>query len=279
MAANQRADRETVERGHAHRGNLTLEYKATGESEPFALKAYRWKVEHSEISGADWVQYTHEPVTVTVPRQTTRKAAATARIPAAYIVPAQWSEVIARLRLHGLRLKRLTKAWTGEVESYRCTTPQWQEKPFEGRHLAGWGIDVPSDGARSDGVHSGEEKAPGCTAVRETVSFPAGSVVVPMDQRAARIAMQWLEPMGPDSALRWGFFDSIFEQKEYGEGYVLEQVARNMLAADPKLKADFEQRSRRRRKICRQPFRASELVLAALTLVGWEDWPVSGWKG
>ena len=54
--------------------------------------------------------------------------------------------------------------------------------------------------------------------------------------------MQWLEPMGPDSALRWGFFDSIFEQKEYGEGYVLERLARNMLAADPKLKAEFEQK-------------------------------------
>ena len=63
-----------------------------------------------------------------------------------------------------------------------------------------------------------------------------------MEQRAARIAMQWLEPKGPDSALRWGFFDSIFEQKEYGEDYVLERLARNMLAADPKLKAEFEQR-------------------------------------
>jgi hypothetical protein len=238
--ANQRADRETIERGRAHREKLALRYEATGESEPFALKAYRWKVEHSEISGADWVQYTHEPVTINVPRQTTLKAVVEAKIPAAYIVPAQWTAVIARLELHGLRLMRLKKPWTGEVETYRCSTPQWQESPFEGRHVAQLG-----DGERGNGKREEEQAsggASGCSPVREKVSFPAGSAVVPMAQRAARIAMQWLEPMGPDSALQWGLFDGIFEQKEYGEGYVLERLARNMLAADPKLKAEFEQK-------------------------------------
>ena len=47
---------------------------------------------------------------------------------------------------------------------------------------------------------------------------------------------------GPDSALQWGFFDAIFEQKEYGEAYVLEKLAREMMAKDPKLKAEFERK-------------------------------------
>jgi len=227
VEANQRADRETVGRGRVHVGKFELRREATGENEPFVFKGFRWKVEHSEISGADWVQYTHEPLIITVPKQSTMKVTAEAKIPAAYLVPAQWTEVIARLELHGVRLKRLTKPWTGEVESYRCTTPEWRVQPFEGRHVAIW---------------PDEAKTPACTAVRETKSFPMGSAVVPMGQRAARIAMQWLEPEAPDSALRWGFFNSIFEQKEYGEGYVLERLARKMLAADPKLKAEFEQR-------------------------------------
>jgi hypothetical protein len=83
---------------------------------------------------------------------------------------------------------------------------------------------------------------PPCVLVKMKKTYAAGSVVVSMQQRAARVAMQWLEPMAPDSALEWGFFDSIFEQKEYGEGYVLERLARRMLAADPKLKAEFEQK-------------------------------------
>jgi hypothetical protein len=74
------------------------------------------------------------------------------------------------------------------------------------------------------------------------MTFPAGSVVVPLDQRLSKVAMHWLEPEAPDSALRWGFFDPIFEQKEYGEGYVLEKLAREDLARDPALKAEFEQR-------------------------------------
>jgi hypothetical protein len=227
VEANRRADRETVARGQAHKGTLALQVEATGETEPFAFKAYRWKIEHSDISGADWVEYTHDPVTIPVPRQTTMKTTAEARIPLAYLVPAQWTEVIARLELHGLRLERLTKEWTGEVESYRCTTPQWQAQPFEGHHLAGW--------------RDAKNAAP-CVAVRVKMSFPANSVVVPMAQRAARIAMQWLEPLAPDSALQWGLFDSIFEQKEYGEGYVLERLARARLEADPKLRAEFEQK-------------------------------------
>ena len=227
VEANRRADLRTIARGQAHTAKLALKYEATGETEPFVFKAYRWKTEHSDVSGADWVQYTHEPFTITVPRQTTMKTTVEATIPGAYIVPAPWTGVIARLELHGLRLKRLTKAWTGEVESYRCTTPQWQAQPFEGHHLAAW--------------RDTENHSP-CVPVRVKMSFPAGSVVVPMDQRAARIAMQWLEPLAPDSALHWGLFDSIFEQKEYGESYVLERLARIRLGADPKLKAEFEQK-------------------------------------
>lgn len=238
VEANQRADRETVARGRAHKASLALRYRATGETEPFQFKAYRWKIEHSDISGDDWVQYSHDPVTITVPRQTTLKATAEAKIPAAYIIPAQWTDVIARLELHGLRLKRLRTPWTGEVNTYRCTAPQWQPQPFEGRHPASW----------PDG-----EKTPACTPLRQKMSFPAGSVVVPMDQRAARIAMHWLEPLAPDSALQWGFFDAIFEQKEYGEAYVLERLARNLLAADAKLKAEFEQKVASDQKFAASP--------------------------
>ena len=40
----------------------------------------------------------------------------------------------------------------------------------------------------------------------------------------------------------WGFFDSIFELKEFGSGYALEKLAREMLAKDPKLKEEFDKK-------------------------------------
>jgi hypothetical protein len=49
-----------------------------------------------------------------------------------------------------------------------------------------------------------------------------------------------LEPEAPDSLLHWGFLNAIFEQKESGDARVLEKLARDMMAKDPALKAEFD---------------------------------------
>jgi hypothetical protein len=61
-----------------------------------------------------------------------------------------------------------------------------------------------------------------------------------MNQRTARVIANILEPDAPDSFVYWGFFNAIFEQKEYSETYVMEGLAREMLEADPSLKEEFE---------------------------------------
>jgi hypothetical protein len=63
-----------------------------------------------------------------------------------------------------------------------------------------------------------------------------------LNQRAANVAIQLLEPQAPDSLLRWGYLDAIFEAKEFGEPRVLEKLARDMMAKDPALKTEFEQK-------------------------------------
>ena len=57
-----------------------------------------------------------------------------------------------------------------------------------------------------------------------------------------RVVIHLLEPNGPDSFVYWGFFNSIFEQKEYGENYILEKLAIKLLAEDPKLQEEFDRR-------------------------------------
>jgi hypothetical protein len=54
--------------------------------------------------------------------------------------------------------------------------------------------------------------------------------------------MHLFEVQGPDSFLAWGFFNNVFEQKEYGEAYAIEPVARKMIANDPNLKAEFDEK-------------------------------------
>ncbi|ADW67305.1 peptidase M14 carboxypeptidase A [Granulicella tundricola MP5ACTX9] len=202
---------------------------ASGKTEPIAFKGYAYKTAKSEVSGGDWVQYSHVEETMTIPQQVGYKVEASAVAPVAYIVPRQWVDVIDRLAAHGVAMERTTAAWTAAVDTYKCSGMQWQEPPFEGRHPTFNG-----EASRNPGKY-GE-----CVTVKETRTFPAGSAVVKIDQRLAPVAMSWLEPAGPDSALQWGLFDSIFEQKEYGEAYVVERLAREMMAADPKLKAEFE---------------------------------------
>ena len=76
----------------------------------------------------------------------------------------------------------------------------------------------------------------------ELRDIAAGSLFVPIAQEKSRLLMSMLEPLAPDSLLAWGGFNNAFERKEYMEDYVAEVVAREMLAADPLLKARFEQR-------------------------------------
>ena len=78
--------------------------------------------------------------------------------------------------------------------------------------------------------------------VNESRKFLPGSLVVPLAQPLAKLAMSLLEPQAPDSFTRWGFFNAIFEHKEYAEPYILESLAREMLAADPTLKKEFEEK-------------------------------------
>jgi hypothetical protein len=80
------------------------------------------------------------------------------------------------------------------------------------------------------------------TQTEGDVDLPEGTVIVPLNQRAANVAMQLLEPQAPDSLLQWGYLDAIFETKEYGEPRVLEKLARDMMAKDPALEAAFRKK-------------------------------------
>ena len=234
IALNRDADAEAAQLGAHPLANtkFPLALTASGDTTPVLFNGYQFTRELSSISGAMWVRYSHEPWNVTLPLQTGAKVSLATTPPAAYIVPRQWTHVIDVLEAHGLTLRHTTAPWTGNDERYRCSRMEWQGPPFEGRHPIFHG-----EGAGAQPGHFGV-----CTLTQESVTFPAGSVVIPLNQRLSKVALHWLEPEAPDSALRWGFFDSIFEQREYGEAYVLEKLARENLAKDPALKAEFEHR-------------------------------------
>ena len=209
----------TAEEAASRPGTTPLAYRTTDETRPVPFPGVSYTREPSAISGAIWIRYGKDPLDLTVPMRDKSEVTLEVERPRAYLVPPQWTDAIAVLKAHGLRLQRLTAPLSTPVEGYRLSDPKWQEAPFEGRHP----------------VTCKAERVKGVERI-----FPAGTVVVPMDQPGSAVAVNLLEPQGPDSFVAWGFFDAVFEQKEYAEPYVVEEMARAMLAKDPALKAEFE---------------------------------------
>jgi zinc carboxypeptidase len=139
-----------------------------------------------------------------------------------YVLPLAWaSDIGARLGCHGIRCEPVPADRAGvRVEAYRASAVRCAATPFEGRMRASL---------------TGSWQ-------RETQDIAAGAVFVPIAQPLARLVMHLLEPEAPDSFAAWGFFNACFEEKEYMEPYVAEQIARTMLAAQPDLAARFARR-------------------------------------
>jgi hypothetical protein len=212
------ADRRTTTPGFRSQPYPLTFAMDEGDSVMVDFLGYEYTVETSDLTGGEWYRYTDRPVEFRIPYFKQQKVAASARLPEAYIIPPEWEDLIERLELHGVAVARTRADATIPVERYRFRDPVWAQAPFEGRHTVTFTQET----------------------FAETLTFPAGSAVVDMNQRAARVAAHALEPAGPDSFVLWGFFDAIFEQKEYIESYVIEELARRMLAGDTGLRAEFD---------------------------------------
>ena len=220
--ANRKAVQETVDRGKAYdpSRNFPLRLEVTDTSKPFNLKGVEYKIQDSEISGAKRIVYGTKPLDITIPKFDDAKIKSGIAPPLFYIVPPQWKEIINVLQAHGIKFQRTKKPMELQIESYRFANPKWASTSFENRIPVNFNS-IP---------------------IREMRLFPADSVVIPLAQEAANVAIHLLEPESGDSLIYWGFFNSIFEQKEYGEGYVLEKLAEEMMKNDANLRKEFEEK-------------------------------------
>jgi hypothetical protein len=214
------ADRNTIARAAQAGAKLPILFKTAEKPDTFALKGVAFSQTHSDISGDIWTQYDPDtPKHFDIPNWRDLVATENVGLPAAYAVPAGWPQVIDKLREHGLRFELTKRIVKVSAQSYQLDTPRWAKAPFESRMML-------------EDFSVRDENA--------TAELPPGSAIVPLDQRAANVAVHLLEPKAPDSLLRWGFLNAIFEQKESADARVLEKLARDMLAKDPAVKTEFE---------------------------------------
>lgn len=197
-----------------------LRQTLTDKSEDFAFKGVEYSFQDSEISGGKKLVYGTKPLDITIKRFNEAKVVESVTVPNAYIIPPQWTDVIERLQIHGIKFERLKANKEIEVESYKLTEPKFATNSFEGRVTL--------------------QTKP--VVITEKRLFVKDSVIVRLNQDTAQVAIHLLEPNAPDSLVYWGFFNAIFEQKEYFSDYIMEKIASEMLAKDENLRKEFQEK-------------------------------------
>jgi len=215
------ADRDASRLGGAA---LALNHEAGLQVSMIDFRGYAYTRSPSPISGRLVTRYDpSQPAIWHVPYRNSIVPSLTVTLPrAGYWVPAGYAaELVPRLSAHGVAFKTLDVSRVESVSVFRAAKVLFSPSPNEGRtpidHLEG-------------GWHSEERE------------IPAGSLWVPIAQPKARLVAALMEPQAPDSFASWGFFNSVFERKEYVEPYVAEEFAAQMLQRDPALAREFNDR-------------------------------------
>ncbi|MBX2979265.1 MAG: hypothetical protein KF905_08230 [Flavobacteriales bacterium] len=194
----------------------------TTHVEQLPWKGYRAGHKHSAVSGLPRLFYDQsQPTDTVVPWMDRFTPTFTLKKPKAYLIPQEWREVIARLKLDDVPMEVLRERSTFTVEYQRIEDFSTVRSPYEGRYLH-YGISTTTE--------------PGTYEARP------GDALVPMGHATDRLVMEILEPRSSDSYFAWGFFDSVLQQKEYFSSYVFEDIAAELLARDPALRKALEER-------------------------------------
>lgn len=193
----------------------------TARHTTFWFKGYEAAHKPSAVSGLPRLYYDqNKPYEKDVPFYNRYTPIDFVKKPYAYIIPQAWREVIERLKANAVETSVLTRDVKLKVDAYK--------------------IEKAPNGGFFEGRNPHKD-----VSVRSIViekEYYAGDVVVILNQSANRYLIETLEPLGNDSFFAWNFFDAILNQKEYFSDYVFEDLAAEMLAKNPDLRARLEQK-------------------------------------
>jgi len=183
-------------RPEAAPSDIVLRWKTSSGGDTIKFPVCRWTLNTSLVTGHPMLSYSCSPddPPIIVPWKHRPEAELKIKRPRGYIVMPAWHQALQRLRAHGLVLKKINSDLKMNVETIRLGQPHFASGSYQGRVR----------------VESFET-----TRQTEERSLPEGAFWIPADQPDFEVAVQLLEPEAPDSLLRWGYLDSVFERKEY----------------------------------------------------------------
>ena len=189
-------------------------YTSQKDSTYVQFKGVEYDIVQSDLTDDIWVQFSNKPKEYKIVLFDKLIPSTQVKLPEAYIIPIEWSDIIEKLKLHGIEYTLLKEDQEFDISTYKFSNVVFANSPFEGRQM------VQSFDLQKNKVNK---------------KYLKGSAIVKVNQRTAKIIAHLLEPQGPDSFLKWGFFNTIFERKEYVETYVMEKMAREMIKEKPEL--------------------------------------------
>ncbi|MCX7612023.1 MAG: hypothetical protein N2043_10610, partial [Ignavibacterium sp.] len=231
ISLNKQADFNPTKIFIIEKKKFPLVLISNGEYEIYKFKGFEWYEEYSSIMGVTVRKYTQKPIEVEVPIFNKCKSKVKIVLPEAYLIPIEYQFVADKLRLHNVKIFRCSSNITLEVERYKFYDVSFASKPYEGRQQPNFKVEM----------------------FKEKVQINKNYFVVPTNQRTLRIIVHLLEPESVDSLVSWGFFNHIFERKEYAEAYIMEPIAQQMLKNDPELRNEFKKKCEDE-SFCKNPF-------------------------
>ncbi|QOD62166.1 M14 family metallopeptidase [Polaribacter haliotis] len=140
-------------------------------------------------------------------------------IPKAYILPQGWHQIIDRLEINNIELTYFDKDTIISVEVNHIADYKTRTAAYEGHYLH---------------YNTTVEKS------TKEIKFRKGDIYIPTNQNGVRYLLETLEAEATDSFFNWNFFDTVLQKKEGYSAYVFEDVAEKILAENPDIKNEFE---------------------------------------
>jgi hypothetical protein len=214
---------------------VPLDYAASDKVRTVDFRGYEYTRTPSDISGALMTHYDEsKPQIWKLPlRYDVQPSVSVVAPTGGYLVPVAFANWVAeKLRQQGVSFRVLTAPMhQAKVETFRADKASFATGSVESHQRL---------------TLEGDWKP-------ETRDLVAGALFVPIAQAKSRLVMAMLEPKAPDSLAAWGEFNNAFEQKEYMEDYVAEEVAREQLATDPALAAEFARKLKEDPEFAKDP--------------------------
>lgn len=188
------------------------------------FKGYETAVLDSKVTNGKRLFYdVSKPFTKEISYYNNFKVTQEIAIPKAYILLKGWHRITTRLQNNNIQFIRFKNDTTLQVSVTHIAAFETHKTPYEGHYL-----------------HYNTKTT---TSVQQ-MSFNAGDVYIPTQQKGVRYLLETLEATATDSFFNWNFFDTVLQQKEGFSAYVFEDVAATFLSENPAVKALFEEKLR-----------------------------------